>query len=922
MANVKRIGKGTPLTEEVTKGSMEYTIRAIRRAFYRQFGRDGDEFLMVEEIFADYVIVYSDGLAHDEFYRVYYARTEDSAYTFAPRDEWEVVELSYRTRTTVNESHQQRGGSRHAFDEIIVGRNTSLGEAADGQPRRVYGDVAFADTVNRNRRRYPEDVLVEAVRVAKQGLDESLKNGRAYLDLLGEEDHPGQKLQPPRLTETIVVWDDIWYEFETKEVKAAGRMIENSRGRDAIVTMEAGVYPKLSLRAVGESHLVKEGKSTVEEVLWLEFKGIDFVMAPGFADAGVTTFENFTGSKEKKRMSKMNGGKDGAGADDQTDHDTGVDLVALAESLQGLSAVEIRKLHPRLADELIELIEAERKENARRAQQVREQKLRELQEFANEQQAALRAELGIGPTDDLETALKERNQRLQELEEAEQRRSVAQYIEAEVGKLKYPDYLVEQFCAAVGQPGTIEEAKQAVINQRAIFDKIVAGTRLHLKGFTGGVDVLGSVLERETGVPEYARAAHFICEQVNQRTPYSDRVPGQRQGTPTLQEQVLGEYLEKFDARHQHKLQSEAEMFAEAMETADLTLPTSILRAVITQVYPTLISPVIFDWAIAAQNPIEIFFEKYVGETGETLTVSGEDVTIVLDSWVSLARARLIPGTVVVTNAGATETYEEDDDYVIDYEDGRIYVLSTGDMVAAAHKVSYSYRATREGEMAPIPRGKVQIVSDILRQKADRLAQQISSEALTFSKSQLGWDATYRTITALVSELTSKIDGDRLRAALNATKTVPNNSGGTWVAASDNLDKLATYIGNAKVKVANRQYAPSFIVVSTTVSDLLSNWEKFTAAGTRADSTLNANGYVGRVKGLPVFETTQFPDSHILVGHRELVIQRSFAPMTIKGPYHSTDGSGNLVAAEQHYIEEYNGSVTPVPEKGSFVRLK
>ncbi len=82
---------------------------------------------------------------------------------------------------------------------------------------------------------------------------------------------------------------------------------------------------------------------------------------------------------------------------------------------------------------------------------------------------------------------------------------------------------------------------------------------------------------------------------------------------------------------------------------------------------------------------------------------------------------------------------------------------------------------------------------------------------------------------------------------------------------------------------------------------------------------LTAAGYVGNIKGLPVFASTEFGDDIILVTNRELVQHRIFKALILKGPYPTYDASGELVAADQYYVEEFNGTATPVKEKGSYV---
>ena len=50
-------------------------------------------------------------------------------------------------------------------------------------------------------------------------------------------------------------------------------------------------------------------------------------------------------------------------------------------------------------------------------------------------------------------------------------------------------------------------------------------------------------------------------------------------------------------------------------------------------------------------------------------------------------------------------------------------------------------------------------------------------------------------------------------------------------------------------------------------------------------------------------------------------MHRIFRAMQLKGPYPSYDTDGKLVAADQYYVEEYNGTDAPIPEKGAYVIL-
>ncbi len=889
MGSKRQVGRGQPL-DETTKGSIEYKSRMIRSAFYRQNPDTEREWYLVEEIFEDHIIVHSSALPHDEFYLVTYTQ-ENGRYVFADHANWEIVELTYQP-ANVMERLRERNGQR--IKE--VGRASAyLGEAIEGKPRRIFADVADADTVNGNNRRYSTAVLVEAVHEAKSHLHESLSQGRAIL--LGEEDHPADKSQSPRLTETITVWEDIWFDYQTNQVKVSGRMVENSRGRDAIVTMDAGVLPGVSLRGYGESKTVKENGRSIEEVVWLRFTGVDLVMTPGFEHAAITAIESH---KEESVMANVTDEKNPPEVELELDPGT------------------IIKKNPQVAEAIHSMLVEQKRKAAEDEEKRRADEMREKEEVARQRETALREQLGIGETDDLKVALEQQQAELAKLRADEQKRAVRSFIEKETSSIPYPDFMKTQLLEAVGEPDTVEDAKTALKKQRGIFDKIVAELRMKAKGF-GGVDVLGPVLEREGNVPQYAQAAFFINESMAKRNPTGRRDDSK---APTIQEQLLVEYLESYDRTYKHHLVAEARMFDEAEQTTDLNLPYSVMRAVIQQVYPQLITPVIFDYAMAPQSPMNVYYEEYTGETGETVAVTDEAVVADVDAWVSMAQNRVIAGTVVVQDATDTTTYVEGTDYVIDYELGRLYTLAAGSISdGVTLHVDYQYRAMRKGEMAAIARGKMQLSYQVLTQAADRLASQISREAVVFSRSQLNWDATARTLQALVKEIAKKIDGDRLWKALGAALILASNSGGTWASATDTLDDLVKKIGAAKVKVANRLYEPTGILLSKTRSDTLSNWDGFTAAGKRTDADINAAGYVGRLKGLPVFESSQFSDSYALVFNREIVMARVFQPMQLFGPFPSYDSNSYLIAADQYYVEEFNGSIAPVSGKAAYVKI-
>ena len=374
----RKIQRGKPLDENLTKGSMEYALSQIRKAFYAQHASIGDEWMYIAEIFDDHVIIFNSGLKESEYYYVAYTVYADE-FDFATRADWEIVELTYRPQTIV-ERMEKLGGQQ--VSESIQSTAVRIDEAVKGQPRIIHMDVAQANVINGNGNRYSTAVLQEAVAEARLRLHEAIKHGRFFL--LGESEHPSAKRQGARLEETIVKWTDIWFDNDGW-VRATGEMIENIAGRDAIVTMDAGVLPGGSLRGFGDHTEIVENGRQVREIEWLRFVGIDLVMSPSFADAAVTQLESLNGSGEDGIMSIKDKTGDGQ-----------------------LTIAQLRAKYPDLVNEIAEGVRDETElEEARQAKKDFDAKMA-AEEAAAERDAGLRAALGVDDNADLEAAVAER----------------------------------------------------------------------------------------------------------------------------------------------------------------------------------------------------------------------------------------------------------------------------------------------------------------------------------------------------------------------------------------------------------------------------------------------------------------------------------------------------------------------------------
>lgn len=531
-------------------------------------------------------------------------------------------------------------------------------------------------------------------------------------------------------------------------------------------------------------------------------------------------------------------------------------------------------------------------------------------DVTKEQLEALQKELAAS-----QQQLQEASAAKEELAQLKLQESITATITAGTKDLAYPGELNKLFLESVAaaKPTTPEAAKALIESKRREYDAIASGLKLGTMG--KDIQVVGPVFESRTGQAAFTQASYEISESLITHGE-GRRLAGDLQETPggIYARRVLA----RFDAVNQQHLAREAREFNEAMTTSDLNLPYSVARMLIEQAYPGLVAASIYDFGPTDVSPARIYYETYTGDTGSYATITDEAHTASLTAFVPLAHKRVRPGTVVVTSSPAGTTYVEGTDYVVDYEVGAILAIAT---ITGGQSllVDYTYDAFREGEGTAIERAENNLSFTTLEMAADRLAMEVTTEAILFSRSQLQYDAVNRTLGNLVKLVKRKIDKDILYKGLAAALRQANNSGGTWTSASDAEVELVEKIGVAKTKVSNRFYIPTAIVMSDTNSDRLSNWDGFKVMGFD-NAVLNAAGFVGRVKGLPVFSSPEYPDTYIQVINRELVMHRVYEPMRFKGPYPSIV-NGKLIASEQYYVEEFNGSAVPVIEKTSYVKV-
>ncbi len=876
---MRKLSRGAAIKFDEAKGSLEAHIQSIRTAFYRTFPDTSERYLYVHETFDDHLIVSDSKLPGGQYWRVPYVLTTASddgaesvpAITFTAEAEWELVELDYvpaasekpapeQSLTRTLESAKPKGKKVRITEAVDVIRG-EIAESAPGGPKRItIREALTAGVINRNGRRYSEAVVQAAVDELKQHLHESAGQGRAVLMTASGDPMVGEADHP-------------------SDKGKRPQLLET------VVVWTDVSYDPVS-RAVSLSGSIAE-TAKGRDILALAAVGL----LPGGSLRGNGYSQILTENGEQiEEVVEL--------------HFTGYDLV-LTPSFVNQSVLESRKD----SDDKPESI-------PNKEHKAMDPKTLE----------ALRKSLGLNESAteaDIIAAADRAGKAAGELAESKKRADLAAAIDEAVKGLPYGDALNAQFKAELAEDAADAAAVPAVVAKlRKRYDAVAAQSTLKSNGFNGALKNIQTapVFERETGQPAYAQLAHEFAESLVMR----NAAPAWNPAKPMNQNQRLAaKMLEMFDRTYGFQLQREAAEFNEAHTATDLALPYTVSRAINAAVFPALVASSIFDVAPMANSPEYLYYEAYTEESGLATAVVDEVVAApaTLGNWVSLAQQRLTPGTVVLTHTSGSPTYTEGTDFHVDYANGAVFFPASGGAITASQslKIDYTYRAVRKGENVGIERAKNTLSRVMIEAKADRLAMEISTEAVLFGRSQLGYDVAGRAVANVVTELQRIIDQGLIYLGLAAARSVASNTVSWTVGGTPDYALGISKLGQAKIKVENRNFAPTFALMSATNSDLLSNWTGFSASGQRPDGSLSPNGHVGSAKGLDVFKSTQMPDTSILVGNRELVALRIFQPILLKGPFPSFDANRKIVANDQWYVETFNAQAAPVPQKGSIL---
>lgn len=143
---------------------------------------------------------------------------------------------------------------------------------------------------------------------------------------------------------------------------------------------------------------------------------------------------------------------------------------------------------------------------------------------------------------------------------------------------------------------------------------------------------------------------------------------------------------------------------------------------------------------------------------------------------------------------------------------------------------------------------------------------------------------------------------------------------------NDRYDRLLTVIGGRKAMIeTDRYYAPDMALMSSTLDNALTQARSFTANGSRLATGLNADGSVGNIKGLSIYNSKvpgiMLGDTRILVGERGNTRFRLVKPWSMNPLEQARNSAGAYIDAQDGFGTQFVISHTPTQLKNSLTSV-
>lgn len=192
---------------------------------------------------------------------------------------------------------------------------------------------------------------------------------------------------------------------------------------------------------------------------------------------------------------------------------------------------------------------------------------------------------------------------------------------------------------------------------------------------------------------------------------------------------------------------------------------------------------------------------------------------------------------------------------------------------------------TEVAEGGQINQGRTSYSSVTIEAVGYKLRSVLTTEAIEDAQNAGNLNIVARAIANLAKDIQEEIDEKMMNLMIDGAAAGNVNVSKTTDTAKQTSDKIVEAIVDSIQNVKKKHYRPDFVLVDNTIFGYLSKNPEFVFASSYGDTQLQQSGFMGKIRGLEVFESMNMRANKALVGKRKTFgVYKVYIPTQFKGP--------------------------------------
>jgi hypothetical protein len=194
------------------------------------------------------------------------------------------------------------------------------------------------------------------------------------------------------------------------------------------------------------------------------------------------------------------------------------------------------------------------------------------------------------------------------------------------------------------------------------------------------------------------------------------------------------------------------------------------------------------------------------------------------------------------------------------------------------------------GEGEQIKTGRTSYSSVTIEAVGYKIKSTLTSEAVEDAQNAGNLNIVARAIANLAKDISEEIDAKLMNLMVDGAAAGNVDVAKGTKAAKEIAAAIVEAIVDANQLVKGKHYRPDFVLVDPTIFGYLAKNDEFVHADKYGSTQLQQTGFMGKIRGLEVFESVNMRADKALVGKRKTFgVYKVYVPMQIKGPVYNPD---------------------------------